>query len=425
MIIHTVMQGESIFSISQKYGVPISRLLSDNQTDPTKLVPGQTLVIQNDVVTYTVKEKDTLNSIANAYGITVRQILRYNPSLSGQKTLIYPGQTLVIEQTEPPEYPIYTNAYVYPFVNRDVLIRTLPYLSYVTPFTYGFTESGELIDTDDGEILSLAYEFGTKAIMHLSTLGADGKFSNRLSSAIFFDTEARERLTDNIIETMKQKAYSGLDIDFEYIPSEEADAYADFIRYVEGRLDENGFFLITALAPKQNAEQPGLLYEGHDYQKLGEASDDVFLMTYEWGYSYGPPRAISPLYEVTSVLDYAVSETDPSKIYLGIPNYAYDWKLPYVAGQGRADTITNEKAKDIAFSQRAEIEFDKRSAAPFFKYTENGRIHEVWFEDARSYESLLALISRYGLKGFAVWNGMSFDPQLWLVTNSLYKILDL
>ena len=33
----------------------------------------------------------------------------------------------------------------------------------------------------------------------------------------------------------------------------------------------------------------GLLYEAHDYPAIGAIADIVLLMTYEWGYLYGPP----------------------------------------------------------------------------------------------------------------------------------------
>lgn len=77
---------------------------------------------------------------------------------------------------------------------------------------------------------------------------------------------------------------------------------------------------------------------------LGEQADAVLLMTYEWGYSYGPPMAVSPLQAVRSVLDYAVTEIPPEKIFMGFPNYAYDWTLPFEAGSGRARVISHEMA---------------------------------------------------------------------------------
>lgn len=87
-----------------------------------------------------------------------------------------------------------------------------------------------------------------------------------------------------------------------------------------------------ALAPKTSSEQKGLLYEGKDYSGLGQAANGVLLMTYEWGYTYGPPMAVAPINKVKEVLDYAITQIDTNKISLGIPNYGYDWPLPYERG---------------------------------------------------------------------------------------------
>ncbi len=40
------------------------------------------------------------------------------------------------------------------------------------------------------------------------------------------------------------------------------------------------------LGPKIAADQPGTLYEGHDFAAIGAAVNQVLLMTYEWGYTY-------------------------------------------------------------------------------------------------------------------------------------------
>ena len=99
-----------------------------------------------------------------------------------------------------------------------------------------------------------------------------------------------------------------------------------------------------AAAPKTSDRQRGILVEGVDYAKLGENADAVFLMTYEWGYTYGPPMAVAPLDKVREVVEYALTRIPPEKIILGIPNYGYDWPLPYERGITRARSIGNEEA---------------------------------------------------------------------------------
>ena len=114
-----------------------------------------------------------------------------------------------------------------------------------------------------------------------------------------------------------------------------------------------------ALAPKVSADQRGLLYEGIDYRLLGENSDQVLLMTYEWGYTYGPPMAVAPINKVRQVLDYAVQEIPAEKILMGVPNYGYDWPLPFERGVTEARTIGNVEAVLLAAEYYAEIRFDE------------------------------------------------------------------
>ena len=162
----------------------------------------------------------------------------------------------------------------------------MPYLSFVTIFTYGFTPDGELIGIDDEDIIRIATDYGVAPIMLISTLGENGAFSNELASLLLNNTEAQNVLIDNIIENMRAKGYKGLDIDFEYVFPEDKDNYVQFVSSLTQSLNAEGFFVMTALAPKASSEQKGLLYEAHDYNALGAASNAVLIMTYEWGYTY-------------------------------------------------------------------------------------------------------------------------------------------
>ena len=179
----------------------------------------------------------------------------------------------------------------------------------------------------------------------------------------------------------------------------------------------------VALAPKTSDTQAGLLYAGKDYRLLGEAADSVLLMTYEWGYTYGPPMAVAPINKVREVVEYAVTRIPPEKIDLGIPNYGYDWPLPFVRGTTRAQSISNQRAIELALEHEIAIQFDETAQAPFFHYTDSsGTVHEVWFEDARSLSAKLRLIAEYGFQGAGFWNLMRPFSQTWLTLASLYDM---
>jgi spore germination protein len=259
--------------------------------------------------------------------------------------------------------------------------------------------------------------------MHLSTLTESGQFDTYRGELVLTDPAIQERLIQQILQTVLQRGYAGVDVDFEYLPGSLATAYAAFLSRLRRLLHAQGRFLWAALAPKTSATQKGLLYEGHDYPAIGAASDGVLLMTYEWGYTYGPPMAVAPLPNVRSVLDYAVTAIPASKIFLGIPNYGYDWPLPFVQGVTRAQSISNQRAIELAINHQVAIQFDPSAQSPFFHYTDQGgTVHEVWFEDARSIAAKLKLISEYGFQGAGFWNLMRPFSQTWLVLDALYTL---
>lgn len=235
------------------------------------------------MIIYVVKKGDTLTSIANLYETTPEFLATQN-GININDSLVV-GQTIVISQYNEKLGKIATNGYLYTNIDENVLRETLPYLTFATIFTYGFTESGELIYADDERVLNIIKEYNVKPIMLISTLTEEGRFSNELSNKILNDINSQNILIDNILQNMREKGYFGLDIDFEYVFPEDKDAYVAFIENVTTKLNNEGYPVIVSLAPKTSSTQPGLLYESHDYEAIGAIANAVLLMTYEWGYT--------------------------------------------------------------------------------------------------------------------------------------------
>ncbi len=372
---------------------------------------------------YVVKQGDTVNSLAGLYQVDSERLIYDNQ-------LIYPyelavGQALLIQTgTADISRSIISGGYAYTFISDWVLEQTLPYLSELYIFSYGFTTTGELIppELDDSWMISEAREYSTVPVLTLTPFDETGNFNNQLISVMINSEENKNNLIENIITTMNEKGYEALDIDFEFILAEDRDAFTNFVRQCTERLNEVGYEVSVALAPKTSADQRGLLYEGKDYRALGEAANHVLLMTYEWGYTYGPAMAVAPLNMVRRVVEYAVTEIPPEKISLGIPNYGYDWPLPYQRGISRARTIGNIEAVRIAVENGAEIKFDETAMSPYFNYEKEGIMHEVWFEDVRSLRAKFGLISEYGLRGAGYWQIMQFFRANWLLLQDTFYI---
>lgn len=373
-----------------------------------------------------VKAGETLTQIARSYSVSPLFLQEQNKLPNPNQLVV--GQCILIPDLSAPKVPLLLNGYAYPFIKEDILAEALPVLSSVTIFGYGFRTDGTLLPLDDEPLLSLLSTAKVEAMMLLSAITPYGGFSSELASYMMNNPTMQEVLLDNILFTMEQKGYIGLDIDFEYIPTTDKDAFIGFVEYAASRLHSYGYRVNVDLAPKVSSTQAGLLYEAHDYAALGSIADTVLLMTYEWGYTYGPPMAVAPLNQVKRVLDYAITEIPADKIYMGIPNYGYDWALPFERGITQAVTIGNEEAIELASYYNTEIQFDPLSVSPFFYYSSEAADtaltpHVVWFEDLRSMQAKLETALSYQFKGIGYWNLMRPFPQNWLLAKH-FSIVD-
>ncbi len=94
--IHVVKAGDTIDSIATFYKQPAQRIMVENELHTLEdLVPGQTIVISFPEQVHIASKGDSLVSIANEHGISIKQLLRYNPTLI-EGDYVYPGEALTI-----------------------------------------------------------------------------------------------------------------------------------------------------------------------------------------------------------------------------------------------------------------------------------------------------------------------------------------
>ena len=421
MPIHVVKSGETIYSIAQLYDVSADRIVYDNELAAQQnLVPGQALLILMPSRVHIVREGQTVEQIVEEYSITVKNLYQNNPFLLNQ-TYLLEGQSLVISYEGEPLMQGRISGYAYPFIQPYILREVLLYIDEILIFSYGFTAEGELIppQIDETWVIQEAWNQQVEPILVLTPFAETGTFNSGLIQILSENETVQDNLIENLLETVREKGYVGVDVDFEYIRPEDRVGYADFVNRLRETMNENGYRVSVALAPKTSSYQKGLLYEAMDYHLLGQSANTVFLMTYEWGYTYGPPLPVAPLPNVRQVLEYALTEIPKEKIVLGIPNYGYSWPLPYERGVTKARLIGNVEANVIAAERGVEIQYDERYQSPFFYYEIGGRRYEVWFEDVRSIYAKLQLAAEKDIRGVGYWNLMRPFRANWLLVNQM------
>lgn len=368
---------------------------------------------------YIVKSGDTLYQIANNYGVSVDELVFYN-QLENPSVLSV-GQALVIPVGESQNLgSIIVNGYITDTSN-STLNATLPYLTFMSPFSYRSDINGNLVKTFSVNI-DLSRTQRVANLMTVTNLKEAGGFSSDIAHGIFTNEAVQDTFIGNVETVLALGGFYGVNVDFEYIYPFDRQSYNQFLARFTDRMHSLGYIVTTALAPKISDEQQGLLYSAHDYAFHGRTVDYVILMTYEWGYTYGPAMAVAPINMVRRVLNYATEVIPPNKIFMGVPNYGYNWTLPFVQGTA-ARAVSNIRAVTLAGEEKVSIEFDEVVMAPFFRYNDNeGRLHEVWFEDARSLQAKYGLVNEYGLGGISYWNLNTLFRTNFIVLESMYTI---
>lgn len=425
MQIHVVRSGQTLYGISQAYDVSVEAIAAANEIDPSlSLVVGQALVIPIAGQYYWVQPGDSLYTISRRFGIDANTLASVN-ALDPNRPLFI-GLRLYIPPQ--PKRSVESNAYVEPREQiseslREDTRKAAPLLTYLAPFSYQIQRDGTLSAPNLDQFPEIASQNNVTLMMVVTNLEND-QFSAELASLILNNEELQNTLLDNIIATAREQGFRDIHFDMEFIRPDDREAYNTFLRRAAVRIHQEGYLMSTALAPKVSATQTGEWYTAHDYRTHGEVADFVVIMTYEWGYSGGPPMPVSPINSVRRVLEYALTEMPGSKIMMGQNLYGYDWTLPYVPGGEYARALSPQAAINLAREQNVEIKYDYTAQAPHFDYIdEQGRAHKVWFEDARSIQAKFDLLKELGLRGISYWKlGLSF-PQNWLLLEDNFEIV--
>ena len=424
MQIHVVRPGQSLTSIAGAFGTTVEDLIEANELpNPNNLVVGQTLVIPIVGSFYWVQPGDSLYSISQRFGLSYQELAAINGLSVNQPLQV--GFRLYIPQQ--PKASAEFNAYVEPRGTtvapalEEAAREAAPYLTYLAPFNFQALRDGSLREPLLNDFPAIAAANNNVLMMVISNQEND-QFSDELGRILLNDMEVQNRFLNNIVETARKYGFRDIHFDFEYLRPADREAYNQFLRRAKQRFQAEGWLLSTALAPKTSAEQQGAWYEAHDYWAHGEIADFVVIMTYEWGYSGGPAMAVSPIGPVRDVLEYAISEMPSTKILMGQNLYGYDWTLPFVQGSV-ARAVSPQQAIQIAADNNVAIQYDTRAQAPFFRYRDNeGRDHEVWFEDGRSIQAKFDLVKELNLRGVSYWKlGLAF-PQNWLLISDNFNV---
>lgn len=289
-------------------------------------------------------------------------------------------------------------------------LESHPQISEFNTFTDSITANGGVTGSLDTAAETYAQSTQRTAYVTVTNINsATGSFDGTMTSQILQNNEETTTLIDNLTNLVNHTSFSGINIDFESLPTSDRALFSQFISELGQQLHAIGKKLsvdVPAVTDSNNA---------YDYAAIGQASDEVIVMAYDYSYPGSPAGPIAPINWVNQVLAYTVNLVPANKILLGIPVYGYDWS------DGQTEALSLTAIDQLITNEDITPQWDVNAKVPYFTYTKNGVTNTVYYENAESISDELALVQQYHLRGISIWRLGLEDQSIWQAIDQMFN----
>lgn len=285
----------------------------------------------------------------------------------------------------------------------------------IRPFWYELGDDGEVIPSSASEFS--AGEYSNQSICNYLTennIKITPSITNQYNmlkvKVMLSDPLTQKRHINNILTVVEKGNFQGIEINYENMSAGDKDAFTEFVKDLSIAMHKKGKTLTVTLHPKSATYSGCQGDRAQDWLRLSEFVDTVSIMCYDYSHKSTKPGPVAPIWWVEDVISYAITIIPQEKIYLGIPNYGYDWS------GGEAREVYYKDVIILKERYKVKQKWDKKHKAPFLKYIDkNGREHQIWFENKDSLLAKLGIAKKYNLKGISIWALGYEDPNMWRI----------
>lgn len=282
-------------------------------------------------------------------------------------------------------------------------------LTHVSPWFFNLNPDGRISGTDQANVSNLIQSAGAKNLPMLKNTSAEYD----VFSTLVNQPDKIDYIVDQIDTLVSNNGYDGITLDFEALnPADKTNLTILFSR-VYDRLHPKGKLTVAVVAAKTRDVSTGW-GAPYDYPAIARVVDYAMVMAYDYSYTTGEPGPIAPMSKLRDTATYALARIPAAQVIWGVGVYGYDWPVNADGkATGRADSRTWAEADAITRQAGAQSGYDSAALAPWARYTLNGVLRQTWYEDQRSFNAKMELVSGRGMAGFALWRLGQEDPRIW------------
>jgi spore germination protein YaaH len=288
----------------------------------------------------------------------------------------------------------------------NAFINNIDVFDIVSPFWFNLNPDGTLTPNGGARDKSLIDTAHSKKVLMIPTI--TNNYSSDKASQVLKGPGTILNHIDVIVKEVMDNNYDGIDIDYENVSAQEKDLFSFFMRNLAQQLHANGKLLTITSQPKLSDQYiwngPGAI----DWQVAGEVADYLRIMNYDYSRANTTPGPIAPKEWLRASMKYAVAHVPAEKVLGGIPFYGYDWAL--TDGGETSGLVWDGVKNTIQKYGITQINWDEDAGESWYEYTDEVGPRKAYFNDARSMEQKLQVITQEGAGGITIWRLGSEDP---------------
>ncbi len=366
------------------------------------------------MIIYVVKSGDSLYTISEKFGMTTGKITAVNglgthPYLVAGQALLIPSHIteqgndhiiLLPKETYHAPISVYAEAVLSTFSAENLVREAGGCLTGLAPIGFEVKADCNLVPVGDEEVISKIRE---ENIVFLHIMCKD----TSVLSDVLTDEDKQWALIQNILKFIMERGLRGLKID---------SSITCFAPPVVVRFARNIMKVLQPLKIPVIAELEPVFWHGtYSLATIGNVVDMIIIKAYDLKH-HPTPNALAPLDFSEEIISDAASMIPTHKLLLGLPVYGGCWQIP----DGKhAAIISINAALAAAARNNAVVKFDNTLQSAYLNIPDQ---QTIWFEDIRSIYSKLQLIPKYKLRGVSL-DLYEYDaPAMWKLLSGMFDI---